>query len=90
MNCSLICFLAIGIEQSWILDEERRENLNQLHFSRPDALLGSCWIEQSAFCSNEHGTVMDDITSLLGDELGTEVKDTNPGTSALSSEWSLT
>ncbi|CAA3005624.1 transcription factor GAMYB [Olea europaea subsp. europaea] len=79
-----------GIEQSWILDEERRENLNQLHFSRPDALLGSCWIEQSAFCSNEHGTVMDDITSLLGDELGTEVKDTNPGTSALSSEWSLT
>ncbi|CAI9781688.1 unnamed protein product [Fraxinus pennsylvanica] len=78
------------IEQNWILDEESRENLNQLHFSRPDALLGSCWIEQSAFCSKEHGTVTDDITALLGDDLGTEVKDTNPGTSALGSEWGLT
>ncbi|KAL2511699.1 myb domain protein [Abeliophyllum distichum] len=79
-----------GIEQSWILDGEKTENLNQLHFSRPDAVLGSCWLEQSAFCSKEHGTVMDDITALLVDDIGSEVKDTTPGTSALSSEWGLT
>ncbi|CAI9786111.1 unnamed protein product [Fraxinus pennsylvanica] len=72
-----------GIEQSWTLDGERGENLNQLHFSGIDAVIGS-------FCLKEHGTAMDDITALLGDDLGTEVKDTTPGTSALSSEWGLT
>ncbi|XP_022876626.1 transcription factor GAMYB [Olea europaea var. sylvestris] len=79
-----------GIEQSWTLDGEKREYLNQLQNSRPDAVIGSCWLEQSTFCLKEHGTVMDDITALLGDDLDTEVKDTIPGTSALSSEWCLT
>ncbi|PIN10804.1 hypothetical protein CDL12_16603 [Handroanthus impetiginosus] len=66
--------------QSCILDGEQKETLNDLICSRPDAVLGSCWVEQSA----SQDSTTETIAALLGAELGTDMT-----TSASASMWGL-
>ncbi|KAI3445192.1 hypothetical protein Pfo_001857 [Paulownia fortunei] len=75
-----------AVDQSWILDGERTEFLNQLDCSRPDAILGSSWLEQSASCSRQRGSATDSIAAFLSDDLGSELN-MSAGTSA--SSWGL-
>lgn len=69
-------------DQSWILDDE-----SKVDCSRPDAILGSCWVERTASCSKQQGSTTDAIAALLGDDLGTELKNTSASTS--SSTWAF-
>ncbi|KAG8363746.1 hypothetical protein BUALT_Bualt19G0054300 [Buddleja alternifolia] len=64
-------------DQTCILDGERKEILNQSARSRPDAILGSCWVKQSAYFSNQQGSVTNAIASLLGNDLRTELENTS-------------
>ncbi|PIN12679.1 hypothetical protein CDL12_14719 [Handroanthus impetiginosus] len=66
--------------QSCILGGEQKETLNDLICSRPDAVLGSCWVEQSA----SQDSTTETIAALLGAELGTDMT-----TSASASMWGL-
>ncbi|CAK9142143.1 unnamed protein product [Ilex paraguariensis] len=74
-------------DQIWTLDEDTKQNSTQLDFSRPDALLGSCWLEQGVACAKDQGVTTDAITTLLGDDLGSDFKNMTPGTSSSSQGW---
>ncbi|KZV39952.1 transcription factor GAMYB-like [Dorcoceras hygrometricum] len=66
-----------------ILDEDRKENLNHLDCSPPDAVLGSCWLEQSGSTVKQRGSITEAI--FLGDDLGSELKNMSSRTSG----WGL-
>ncbi|KAK4476665.1 hypothetical protein RD792_015825 [Penstemon davidsonii] len=54
------------VEESWIMDGERK-----LNYSRPDAILGSCWFEQSSSPRKKQRSVVTDaVAALLGDDMG--------------------
>lgn len=67
-------------DPSWILDGE-----SKVDYSRPDAILGSCWVEQSAPGSKQKGSTTDSIAAFLGNNLGTELKNTSASTWGFSS-----
>ncbi|KAL0425404.1 UNVERIFIED_CONTAM: Transcription factor [Sesamum radiatum] len=58
------------VDQSWVLDGERNGILNNFDCTRPAAILGSCWFEQSASFAKQQGSATDYI---LGDDLGSEL-----------------
>ncbi|KAL3829836.1 hypothetical protein ACJIZ3_018638 [Penstemon smallii] len=68
-------------DEGWILDGK-----TTFDCSRPDAILGSCWVEQSASSSKKRSHVTDAISSLLGDDMGDEYSTT---TYASVSNWGL-
>ncbi|XAR54504.1 hypothetical protein NMG60_11029655 [Bertholletia excelsa] len=76
-----------SVEQNWILDGVKKDG-NQLDFSRPDALLGTCWIGPSVACSKGQDMMTDAITTALGDDLGHDYKQMSPGT-PLNQGWGL-
>lgn len=70
-------------DDSWILDGERKEISAQFDFSRPDALLGSCWLQQGASCSKprvlETGTTGAPLYEDLGSESNMSASDSSWG-----------
>ncbi|KAL0375605.1 UNVERIFIED_CONTAM: Transcription factor GAMYB [Sesamum calycinum] len=67
-------------DQSWFLDGQREKILDHFDCSRPDAMLGSCWFEQSvASPSKQQGSGTDAVATC------TELKNT----STSSSTWAL-
>ncbi|XP_059649305.1 transcription factor GAMYB-like [Cornus florida] len=62
------------VDKAWTLDEESKKNLTQLDLSRPDALLGSCWLEQRFVCAKDQGIMTDAIAAILGDDLANNHK----------------
>ncbi|XP_075520490.1 transcription factor MYB33 [Primulina tabacum] len=66
------------VNQSCFLDEDRKENLRLLDCSKPDAILGSCWLEQSGSSVKPCGSITDAI--FLGNDLGSELKNLSSGT----------
>ncbi|KAK2991727.1 hypothetical protein RJ640_004255 [Escallonia rubra] len=75
------------VDPAWTLDGEKKENSCEVDFSRPDALLGSCWLEQSVACAKNRGAMTDAIAALLGDDLGSDFKNMAAGTSTSSQGW---
>ncbi|KAI8021617.1 Transcription factor GAMYB [Camellia lanceoleosa] len=73
-------------DQTWTMDGETKETVTQLDFSRPDALLGSCWLGQSVACAKDQGIGTDARAVALGDDLGNDYKHMAAGT-ALSPGW---
>lgn len=71
------------VNQSCILDEDGKENLNLLDCSKSDAILGSCWLEQSGYSVKQLGSITDAI--FYGDDLDSELKSMSSGTSG----WEL-
>lgn len=64
-------------DQSWIL--------NHSDHSKPDdASLGSSWVDHSAYWKRQN-TPTDTIGALLGDDSGTELKNTSASTRGLNS-----
>lgn len=82
------------VDQVWTPDGEK-EISTRLDTSRPDALLGSDWLEQSnGGCVKEQGVMTDAIAALLGHDCGSDYKHmaSGSGTSALSQQgqgWGL-
>ncbi|KAL6989768.1 hypothetical protein U1Q18_015519 [Sarracenia purpurea var. burkii] len=63
------------VEQTWTLDGEKKEAATQLDFSRPDTLLGSCWLGQSVAYAKDQGvTTSAAAASAVADDLGTDYK----------------
>ncbi|XP_047953640.1 transcription factor MYB33-like [Salvia hispanica] len=60
-------------DPSWIVGAE-----SKVDYMRPDAILGSCWVEQSGLASKQRGSTTDSTVPLLGD------------TSASASTWGFT
>ncbi|KAA8519265.1 hypothetical protein F0562_013521 [Nyssa sinensis] len=75
-------------ELAWTLDRENREISTQLDFSRPDALLGSCWFDQSVAYAKDQGITTDAIAVLLVDDLGSDHNQMAAGTTS-SQGWGL-
>ncbi|KAL6512210.1 hypothetical protein OROHE_019822 [Orobanche hederae] len=61
------------LDPSWVLDGE-----SKLDYSRPDAILGSCWVEQKDSTSMLKGSTTNSVAAFLGD------------TSASTSTWAYT
>ncbi|KAL0429472.1 UNVERIFIED_CONTAM: Transcription factor [Sesamum radiatum] len=59
-----------AVDQCWLLDRERNGILNDFECTRPAAILGSCWLEQSASFTKKRGSATDYI---LGDDLDSEL-----------------
>ncbi|KAL0464231.1 UNVERIFIED_CONTAM: Transcription factor [Sesamum latifolium] len=59
-----------AVDQCRVLDRERNRILNDFDCTRPAAVLGSCWLEQSASFTKRRGSATDYI---LGDYLGSEL-----------------
>ncbi|KAK9283785.1 hypothetical protein L1049_012037 [Liquidambar formosana] len=74
------------VDQVWTSDGEK-EISTQLDFSRPDALLGSDWFEQSTGCVKDQAIMTDAIASLLGDDFGNNYKLMGSGPSTSSQGW---
>ncbi|KAH6814844.1 hypothetical protein C2S51_023862 [Perilla frutescens var. frutescens] len=64
-----------AFDPSWIVDGE-----SKVDYSRPDAILGSCWVKQGSPGSKQKGPTADSNAARLGDNLGTN-------TSASASTW---
>ncbi|KAG6433433.1 hypothetical protein SASPL_105047 [Salvia splendens] len=60
-------------DPSWIVGTE-----SKVDYMRPDAILGSCWVEQSGLASKQRGSTTDSTVPLQGD------------TSASASTWGFT
>ncbi|XP_073140951.1 transcription factor MYB33 [Henckelia pumila] len=71
------------VNQSRNLDEDMNEQLSHLNCSKPDAVLGSYWLEQSGSSVKQCGSISDAI--FLGNDLGSELKNMSSGTSG----WGL-
>ncbi|KAF8369680.1 hypothetical protein HHK36_032292 [Tetracentron sinense] len=67
-------------------DGEEKEKSTRLDFSRPDALLGSDWFEQSTQCDKDHSVMTDSIETLFGEDFYSDYKHM-AGTSTLSQVW---
>ncbi|XP_057502599.1 transcription factor GAMYB-like [Actinidia eriantha] len=60
-----------AVEQKvWTLDGEKKETATQLDFSRPDALLDSCWLGQSVTYANDQEGVTTDAAAEAAMALG--------------------
>ncbi|PIN14059.1 hypothetical protein CDL12_13296 [Handroanthus impetiginosus] len=62
------------------------QNWNQLHCYRPEAMLGSSWLQQGASFSKQQGFEHDSNAAFLNDDLGSELN-MSAGTCACS--WGL-
>ncbi|KAA8514767.1 hypothetical protein F0562_017946 [Nyssa sinensis] len=76
------------VEEAWTIDGEKEGSATQVDFSRPDALLGSCWLEQSVACAKDQSITTDAIAALLGDDLHNDYKNMAAGTTS-SQGWGL-
>ncbi|PIN00110.1 hypothetical protein CDL12_27388 [Handroanthus impetiginosus] len=74
--------LPAGLVKSEAFDQ----NWNQLHCYRPEAMLGSSWLQQGASFSKQQGFEHDSIAAFLNDDLGSELN-MSAGTCACS--WGL-
>ncbi|GFY94743.1 myb domain protein 65 [Actinidia rufa] len=57
-------------QKVWTLDGEKNETATQLDFSRPDALLDSCWLGQSVTYANDQEGVTTDAAAEAATALG--------------------
>ncbi|KAM7472622.1 hypothetical protein LguiA_010805 [Lonicera macranthoides] len=57
-----------SVDQAWTLEGEKKENSTPIDFSRPDTLLGSCWVQQGV--KKDNGIMNEAIAALLGDGIG--------------------
>lgn len=70
--------------------EKQKESSPLLDYIRPDALLGSDWLEPSTGIKDQSIMNMNDaIVSLLGEDLVTEYKHMASGTSTSNQGWGL-
>lgn len=68
------------VDQVWTPDGEKEISTR---FSRPDALLGSDWLEHSTGHGKEQTIMTDAIATLLGSDCGSDYKHMGSGTSTL-------
>ncbi|KAL8555213.1 hypothetical protein ACS0TY_003138 [Phlomoides rotata] len=68
-------------DPSWNPDDE-----SKVDCSRPDAILGSYWMEKSAFGSKQQGFSTAPITALFGDDLDTDLKNTSSASAFASTQ----
>ena len=54
----------------WTLDGEKKETTTQLDFSRPDALLDSCWLGRSVTYAKDHEGLTTDTAAEAATALG--------------------
>ncbi|KAF6151887.1 hypothetical protein GIB67_010461 [Kingdonia uniflora] len=77
----------IKLEKVNLLSSPVRET--QLDFSRPDALLGACWMDkQISECPKDQSVATDAIATFLGEDFCNDHKHTN-GTSSYNEGWGL-
>ncbi|XWS74621.1 hypothetical protein CRYUN_Cryun01aG0014400 [Craigia yunnanensis] len=69
--------------------EIRKEAPIRLDSSRPDTLLGSSWLEQGSAYDKDQTIMTDAIATLLDDDLSSEYKNMEAGTSVSSQAWGL-
>ncbi|KAG4148443.1 hypothetical protein ERO13_D05G286100v2 [Gossypium hirsutum] len=69
--------------------EIQKEAPIRLDSSRPDTLLASNWLEQGSGYDKDQAILTDAISSLLGDDLRSEYKNVEEGTSISSQAWGL-
>ncbi|XP_059653717.1 transcription factor GAMYB-like [Cornus florida] len=72
-----------SVDQPWTLDGVKKETSTQWDFSKPDAILGSCWLERSVVCAAKDQSIrIDAIAALLGDDLANDYKNLAAGTTS--------
>lgn len=76
------------VDQVWTSEREK-ETTPRLDLTRPDALLGADWPEQSSGYIKDQSAMSEAIATLLGDDLASDYKHVASGTSASSQGWGL-
>ncbi|GAA0140648.1 DNA-binding transcription factor [Lithospermum erythrorhizon] len=70
-----------SMDYSWNFDDGEKKESTEVNYSRPDAILGSCWLGHTTSCSKGQGIITADIAELLGDDLSNDFRNTATGTS---------
>lgn len=73
-------------EKAWPVNEENKENRAKLDYSRPDALLGSCWFGRTSAFKKDQGPKSDFVSAPIHDDLGSG-SEPNQGWGFGSCQW---
>lgn len=79
-----------AVDHVWSFDEESIEVSKAIDLSRPDALLGSCWLQPSVACTkkNQAADTSEDMAMLIADGLNSEYNDMSGGSNfTLNQGW---